>query len=75
MDEPFSGLHARARAHLWEMFLRLHALHPVPALIVTHYPEELGARGGHAVYSLEGRPGRLVTAGRPTAGRRGARQR
>jgi ABC-type nitrate/sulfonate/bicarbonate transport system ATPase subunit/ABC-type nitrate/sulfonate/bicarbonate transport system permease component len=75
MDEPFSGLHARARAHLWEMFLRLHALHPVPALIVTHYPEELGALGRHAVYSLEGRPGRLVTAGRQPGGRRGRRGR
>lgn len=64
MDEPFSGLHASARAHLWEMFLRLHALHPVPALIVTHYPDEVAARGRCRVYSLEGRPGRLVATGR-----------
>ena len=64
MDEPFSGLHAGARAHLWQMFLRLHALHPVPAVIVTHYPEEVAVRGRCRVYSLEGRPGRLVAAGR-----------
>ncbi|HET6451099.1 MAG TPA: ATP-binding cassette domain-containing protein [Spirochaetia bacterium] len=62
MDEPFSGLHAKARAQLWEMFLRLHARHPVPALIVTHYPEEL-APGGR-VYVLEGRPARLRSAAR-----------
>ena len=71
MDEPFSGLHAGARAHLWEMFLRLHALHPVPAVIVTHYPEEIAARGRCRVYSLEGRPGRLVSAGRGRRARRG----
>jgi ABC-type nitrate/sulfonate/bicarbonate transport system ATPase subunit/ABC-type nitrate/sulfonate/bicarbonate transport system permease component len=72
MDEPFSGLHAGARADLWEMFLRLHALHPVPAVIVTHYPEEIAARGRCRVYSLEGRPGRLVAAGRARRSRRGA---
>jgi ABC-type nitrate/sulfonate/bicarbonate transport system ATPase subunit len=70
MDEPFSGLHARARAQLWKMFLRLHALHPVPALIVTHYPEELAAHGRYTVYSLEGRPGRLIIAGRGPRTRR-----
>jgi ABC-type nitrate/sulfonate/bicarbonate transport system ATPase subunit/ABC-type nitrate/sulfonate/bicarbonate transport system permease component len=68
MDEPFSGLHARARAQLWEMFLRLHARHPVPALIVTHYPEELAGRG--RVYSLQGRPARLVPAGHGATRRR-----
>jgi len=60
MDEPFSGLHARARSLLWEMFLRLHALHPVPALIVTHYPEEISSLAACRQYRLEGRPGRLV---------------
>ena len=63
MDEPFSGLHARARNHLWEMFLRLHALRPVPVLIVTHYPEEIAARASCRVYTLQGRPARL-TGGR-----------
>lgn len=65
MDEPFSGLHAKARVQLWQTFLRLHALHPVPALIVTHYPEEISAHVRCRLYSLEGRPGRLVAAGRP----------
>ncbi len=60
MDEPFSGLHAEARTLLWEMFLRLHALHPVPTLVVTHYPDELSARTPCRLYTLEGRPGRLV---------------
>jgi len=61
MDEPFSGLHARARTQLWGMFLRLHARHPVPTLIVTHYPDELAPRG-RRVYTLVGRPARLVPA-------------
>jgi ABC-type nitrate/sulfonate/bicarbonate transport system ATPase subunit/ABC-type nitrate/sulfonate/bicarbonate transport system permease component len=69
MDEPFSGLHAKARVQLWEMFLRLHALHPVPALIVTHYPEEISAHTRCSLYSLEGRPARLVAVSR---GRRAA---
>jgi ABC-type nitrate/sulfonate/bicarbonate transport system ATPase subunit/ABC-type nitrate/sulfonate/bicarbonate transport system permease component len=60
MDEPFAGLHARARSLLWEMFLRLHSLHPVPALIVTHYPEELSSIASCRLYRLEGRPARLI---------------
>ncbi len=60
MDEPFSGLHARARRLLWEMFLRLHGLHPVPAIIVTHYPEEIAALAAGRMYRLEGKPGRLA---------------
>jgi len=62
MDEPFSGLHARARSLLWEMFLRLHSLHPVPVLIVTHYPEEISSLAACRLYKLEGKPGRLVAA-------------
>ncbi len=64
MDEPFSGLHARARGLLWEMFLRLHHLRPVPALIVTHYPEEIVPLAACRLYRLEGKPGRLVAARR-----------
>jgi len=60
MDEPFAGLHARGRSLLWEMFLRLHSLHPVPSLIVTHYPEELSSIASCRLYRLEGRPARLV---------------
>jgi ABC-type nitrate/sulfonate/bicarbonate transport system ATPase subunit/ABC-type nitrate/sulfonate/bicarbonate transport system permease component len=59
MDEPFAGLHARARSLLWEMFLRLHSLHPVPSLVVTHYPEELSSLAACTLYRLEGQPGRL----------------
>jgi ABC-type nitrate/sulfonate/bicarbonate transport system ATPase subunit/ABC-type nitrate/sulfonate/bicarbonate transport system permease component len=65
MDEPFAGLHARARTLLWKMFLRLHALHPVPALIVTHYPEEITSQTACRLYRLEGKPGRLVAARGP----------
>jgi len=60
MDEPFSGLHAEARDLLWDMFLRLHALHPVPTLIVTHYPEEISAHAACAVYVLQGKPATLM---------------
>ena len=63
MDEPFSGLHAEARSELWSMFLRLHALHPVPTLIVTHYPEEIADRAACRLYTLQGAPARLVAAG------------
>jgi NitT/TauT family transport system ATP-binding protein len=61
MDEPFSGLHARARSLLWKMFLRLHSLHPVPALIVTHYPEEISSQARCRVYTLKGSPARITT--------------
>jgi ABC-type nitrate/sulfonate/bicarbonate transport system ATPase subunit/ABC-type nitrate/sulfonate/bicarbonate transport system permease component len=62
MDEPFAGLHARARGLLWAMFLRLHALHPVPSLVVTHYPEELSSLAACRLYRLEGQPARLIKA-------------
>ena len=77
LDEPFSGLHARARAQLWDLFLHLHAQHPVPAVVVTHYPGEIRAAGRLRRYSLEGRPAVLVAhaaRGRGTPkGRRTAR--
>jgi ABC-type nitrate/sulfonate/bicarbonate transport system ATPase subunit len=60
MDEPFSGLHAEARDLLWDMFLRLHALHPVPTLIVTHYPEEISSHASCTVYVLQGKPATLT---------------
>lgn len=62
LDEPFSGLHREARAGLWEMFLRLLALHPVPVVVVTHYPEEIAAHHACRLYTLAGRPARLSTA-------------
>ncbi len=70
LDEPFSGLHARARTQLWDLFLHLHARHPVPVVVVTHYPEEISAPGRMRRYSLEGRPARLVAAARVPRGRR-----
>jgi ABC-type nitrate/sulfonate/bicarbonate transport system ATPase subunit/ABC-type nitrate/sulfonate/bicarbonate transport system permease component len=60
MDEPFSGLHARARGQLWEMFLRLHRLRPVPVLIVTHYPEEISTHTRCRLYTLQGAPARIT---------------
>jgi ABC-type nitrate/sulfonate/bicarbonate transport system ATPase subunit/ABC-type nitrate/sulfonate/bicarbonate transport system permease component len=60
LDEPFSGLHTEARALLWAMFLRLLALHPVPALIVTHYPQEISSLAACRQYRLEGKPARIV---------------
>jgi NitT/TauT family transport system permease protein len=60
MDEPFTGLHAEARSHLWSMFLRLHALHPVPTLVVTHFPEEIVSQGSCRLYTLQGSPARLA---------------
>ena len=60
LDEPFSGLHRKARVLLWDMFMRLHALHPVPALIVTHYPEEISNLASCAVYVLEGKPAKIT---------------
>ena len=60
MDEPFSGLHAEARRELWGMFLRLLALHPVPTLIVTHYPEEITSLAACRLYTMQGTPAGLV---------------
>jgi ABC-type nitrate/sulfonate/bicarbonate transport system ATPase subunit/ABC-type nitrate/sulfonate/bicarbonate transport system permease component len=41
LDEPFINLDREARQALWERFFALQAARPIPALIVTHYPEEL----------------------------------
>jgi ABC-type nitrate/sulfonate/bicarbonate transport system ATPase subunit/ABC-type proline/glycine betaine transport system permease subunit len=62
MDEPFTGLHAEARGSLWAMFLRLHALHPVPTLIATHFPEEIASLVPCRLYTLQGKPARLAPA-------------
>ena len=64
LDEPFSGLHEEARGMLWEMFLRLLALHPVPTLIVTHYPDEISSLTTCRLYALEGKPARIVAGPR-----------
>jgi ABC-type nitrate/sulfonate/bicarbonate transport system ATPase subunit/ABC-type nitrate/sulfonate/bicarbonate transport system permease component len=62
LDEPFSGLHAEARGLLWDMFLRLLTLHPVPVLIVTHYPQEISSLVSCSLYVLGGKPARLEAA-------------
>ncbi|MGA2477931.1 MAG: ATP-binding cassette domain-containing protein [Spirochaetia bacterium] len=62
LDEPFSGLHDEGRVLLWDMFLRLLALHPVPTLIVTHYPEEISALAPCRLLTLEGKPARIIAA-------------
>ena len=63
LDEPFSGLHAEARRSLWAMFLRLHALKAIPAIVVTHYPEELSAAAPCRLYAISGAPARLSPKG------------
>jgi NitT/TauT family transport system permease protein len=52
LDEPFSGLHADARRRLWNLFFRLLELHRVPALIVTHFPEEVPPSDRCRFYTL-----------------------
>jgi ABC-type nitrate/sulfonate/bicarbonate transport system ATPase subunit/ABC-type nitrate/sulfonate/bicarbonate transport system permease component len=64
LDEPFSGLHGEARGSLWDMFLRLIALHPVPSLIVTHYPEEIAGQSTCRLYTLAGSPAAITPASR-----------
>jgi len=59
LDEPFSGLHAEARRGLWKTFLKFHARRPIPAIVVTHYPEELSAEADCRLCALAGRPARL----------------
>ena len=49
---------------LWEMFLRLLALHPVPTLVVTHYPEEISSLASCRLYALEGKPAHIVAGPR-----------
>ena len=67
LDEPFSGLHRDARRHLWDTLLRLLELHPVPVVIVTHFPEEMASTPGCRFFALRGAPARLVPirVGRP----------
>jgi ABC-type nitrate/sulfonate/bicarbonate transport system ATPase subunit/ABC-type nitrate/sulfonate/bicarbonate transport system permease component len=59
LDEPFSGLQREARVALWGMLVRLLSLHPVPVVIVTHFPEEIAAHRTCRVYTLAGSPAAL----------------
>jgi len=60
MDEPFTGLHKEARSLLWKKFFDLLNLHPVPVIIVTHFPEEISVTSNCSFYMLSGSPARLV---------------
>lgn len=69
MDEPFTGLHREARLELWDKFFHLHGRHPVPVVIVTHFPEEVPCPGRCTYYTLQGRPARLQPGSPPRAPR------
>jgi ABC-type nitrate/sulfonate/bicarbonate transport system ATPase subunit len=60
MDEPFTGLHKEARNLLWKKFFDLLNLHPVPVIIVTHFPEEVPVTSSCSFYTLSGNPARLI---------------
>jgi ABC-type nitrate/sulfonate/bicarbonate transport system ATPase subunit len=62
MDEPFSGLHADARRTLWALVLRFLSIHPVPAIIITHYPREVESAAVCTIYKLDGKPAHLGVA-------------
>lgn len=56
MDEPFTGLHRKARMDLWRIFFDLLHLRPVPVLVITHLPEEIPERERCLFYTLAGKP-------------------
>jgi ABC-type molybdenum transport system ATPase subunit/photorepair protein PhrA len=60
LDEPFAGLHKEARSALWKRFLHILDQHPVPVIVVTHYPEELVPRSRLSFYTLRGKPAVLL---------------
>lgn len=62
LDEPFSGLHREARCSLWAKFFSLVASHPVPVVIVTHFPEELEAFPNIVFYELRDKPAKIYRA-------------
>jgi NitT/TauT family transport system ATP-binding protein len=57
LDEPFTGLDAEARRRLWGKFTDLLALHRVPVVIVTHFPEEVPCGDTCRYYRLDAPPG------------------
>ncbi len=44
LDEPFNNLDAVSRTELWDLFFQLFVSRGIPALIITHYPDELKNR-------------------------------
>jgi ABC-type nitrate/sulfonate/bicarbonate transport system ATPase subunit/ABC-type nitrate/sulfonate/bicarbonate transport system permease component len=60
LDEPFSGLDSDARRALWNKFADLSEQHPVPVIVVTHFPEEVPDRLEPTFYQMTGRPASLI---------------
>jgi len=61
LDEPYSGLHKEARVRLWEILFRVIKPSLIPAVVVTHFPEELTGRPECIFYELRGKPAQLYT--------------
>ncbi|GAG90638.1 unnamed protein product, partial [marine sediment metagenome] len=59
-DEPFLNLNKEARELLWKKFFSLLEAHPVPVIIVTHFPEEVPSFPACRFYTLKGRPASLL---------------
>jgi ABC-type nitrate/sulfonate/bicarbonate transport system ATPase subunit/ABC-type nitrate/sulfonate/bicarbonate transport system permease component len=53
LDEPFNKLHKKARLELWDLYFTLFAGKGVPALIITHFPEELARRRGVRYFEMK----------------------
>ncbi|UCB47062.1 MAG: ATP-binding cassette domain-containing protein [Spirochaetota bacterium] len=60
LDEPFAGLDKASRITLWNKFFELLESFSVPAVIVTHFPEELEGSKKCTFYMLKGNPAKLV---------------
>ena len=45
LDEPFSALDPALRAEMGRWLVELHAVHPVPLILITHDPEEAARIG------------------------------
>jgi ABC-type nitrate/sulfonate/bicarbonate transport system ATPase subunit/ABC-type nitrate/sulfonate/bicarbonate transport system permease component len=60
LDEPFAQLDKDSRSGLWKKFFKLLESSSVPAVIVTHFPEELEGSKKCTFYELKGNPAKLV---------------
>jgi ABC-type nitrate/sulfonate/bicarbonate transport system ATPase subunit/ABC-type nitrate/sulfonate/bicarbonate transport system permease component len=61
LDEPFNKLHKKARRELWDLFFALFTGKGIPALVITHFPEELGRRKGIEYFEMK--DGRVWASG------------
>jgi ABC-type nitrate/sulfonate/bicarbonate transport system ATPase subunit/ABC-type nitrate/sulfonate/bicarbonate transport system permease component len=43
LDEPFNNLDRPARENLWNLYFEIFSARGIPALIITHYPEEISS--------------------------------